>query len=73
MHTYFNKIKPNLVCQALVGRLIEVTTMGNWNGEVAAQYRFNFPFFSTIISGHRLLAALRSMVATPGKSLVGRP
>ena len=26
--TYFNKIKPNLVCQALVGRLIEVTTMG---------------------------------------------
>ena len=25
--------------------------------EVAAQSRFNFPFFSTIISGHWLLAA----------------
>ena len=35
----FNKIKPNLVCQAFVGCLIEVTTMGklSLDGEEAAQ------------------------------------
>ena len=29
LHSYFNKIRPNLVCQVLVGRLMEVTTINN--------------------------------------------
>ena len=56
LHTYFNKIKPNLVCQVLVGRLMEVTTINNGKTLVGTA---RWPLNRGLIS-HSFLQLLRN-------------